>query len=50
MVAGGGNVIADPVHDVDDIGAFGKGTDGIALYGVSVIHKQDVLSRRLAMF
>ena len=45
MVAGGGNVVAQLVHDLDDVRALGKGADGVALNGVAVIHQQDAAAR-----
>ena len=44
MVAGGGYVVAQLVHDVDDVLALGKGADGVALNGVAVIYQQDLIA------
>ena len=44
MVAGGGYIVAQLVHDVDDVLALGKGANGVTLNGVAVIYQQDFIA------
>ena len=42
MVAEDGEVVADFVHQVNDIFALGDGADDIALNGVAVVDEGDI--------
>jgi len=43
MVAEGGVVIADFVHDVDQIFALGQGADHVALHGVAAVDQRNIV-------
>ena len=43
MVAEGGKIIADLIHDIDQIGACGQCADGLALNGVAAVNKCDIV-------
>ena len=49
MVAGDGEIIANLVHDVHDVGPLGQGADGAALDGVARIHQGHVLGAVLGL-
>ena len=47
MVAEGSEVIAELVHDIDQIFALGQRADDVALHGVAAVDERDVVVRRL---
>ena len=47
MVAEGSEVIAELVHDIDQIFALGQRADDVALHGVTAVDERDVVVRRL---